>query len=132
MKIAISAAGMDLDAPASPIFGRCAAYVLLDTETMACEGLSNPAMNAAGGAGIQAAQFLVQQGAQAVISGNLGPNAFDVLNAAAVPVYLFGGGTVGQAVQAFKAGELTAVGSPNVAAHSGMGMGRSRGGGRGG
>jgi len=100
MKIVISANGPDLEAQASPVFGRCPVYVFVDTETMAFEAVENPAINAAGGAGIQAAQFVVERGAQAVVTGNMGPSAFNVLQAADVPIYLFGGGRVGEAASA--------------------------------
>jgi predicted Fe-Mo cluster-binding NifX family protein len=127
MKIVVSSQGENLDAPASPVFGRCPTYVFVDTETMAFEAIPNPAMNQGGGAGIQAAQFVVNQGAQAVLSGNLGPNAFDVLQAAGVAGYLISGGSVRQAVEAYKSGSLTPMAGANVAAHAGMGGGRGRG-----
>jgi predicted Fe-Mo cluster-binding NifX family protein len=130
MKIAVSSQGDTLDSPASPVFGRCPIYLFVESETMEFEAVPNPAMSQGGGAGIQAAQFVVNQGAHAVLSGNLGPNAFDVLQAAAVPGYLVAGGTVRQAVEAFKAGQLQPMGGPNVRAHSGM-RGGMRGGGRG-
>jgi len=137
MKIVVSAQGDNLDAPASPVFGRCPTYVFVDSDTLQFETLPNPAMSQGGGAGIQAAQFVLNQGAQAVLSGNLGPNAFDVFQAAGVPAYLVPPGTVRQAVEAFKAGQLPPMGTANVAAHAGlgggrrMGMGRGRGMGRG-
>jgi predicted Fe-Mo cluster-binding NifX family protein len=121
MKIILSANGSDLDAQASPVFGRCPMYVVVDPDTMSFEAIENPAVNAAGGAGIQAAQFIVGQGAEAVITGNVGPNAFDVLEAANVSVYLFDGGTVRQAAEAYKAGKLSAVGGASARAHAGMG-----------
>ena len=132
MRIVVSAEGTTLDATASPVFGRCPTYIFVDSETMAAEAVENPAMNQGGGAGIQAAQFVVNQGAQAVLTGNLGPNAFDVLEAAGVKGYLVPAGMVRQAVEAFKAGQLQAMGGANVAAHAGMGrgMGMGRGGGR--
>ena len=86
MRIVVSAQGENLDAPASPIFGRCPTYIFVDTETMQFEAVPNPAMNQGGGAGIQAAQFVVELGAQAVLTGNLGPNAFNVLAATGIPV----------------------------------------------
>jgi predicted Fe-Mo cluster-binding NifX family protein len=107
MQIVVTATGADLDVPASPIFGRCPTYVFVDTETMAFEAVENPAVAAAGGAGIQAAQFVVERGAQAVVTGSVGPNASDVFQAAGVPVYLFGGGTVRQAAEAYQAGQLS-------------------------
>jgi predicted Fe-Mo cluster-binding NifX family protein len=123
MKVVVSAQGDTLDAPASPVFGRCPTYVFVNTETMQFEAVPNPAMNQGGGAGIQAAQFVVERGAQAVLSGNLGPNAFDVLQAAGIPSYLVSEGTVRQAVEAFKAARLQPMGGANVAAHAGMGRG---------
>jgi len=129
MRIVVSAQGENLDALASPVFGRCSIYVFVDTETMEFEAVPNPAMSQGGGAGIQAAQFVVERGAQAVLTGNLGPNAFDVLQAAGIPGYLVPEGTVGQAVEAFKANRLQSMEGANVAAHAGMGggMGRSMG-----
>jgi predicted Fe-Mo cluster-binding NifX family protein len=133
VKIVVTSNGLDLGAEASPVFGRCPAYVFVDTETMDFEAAENPAVGASGGAGIQAAQFIAERGAQAVVTGNVGPNAFGVLQAAGVAVYLYGGGTVKQAVEAFKAGQLSAQGGPSAAAHAGMrsmygaGMGSGRG-----
>jgi predicted Fe-Mo cluster-binding NifX family protein len=105
--------------------------VFVDTETLEFEAIPNPAMNQAGGAGIQAAQFVVSKGAQAVLTGSLGPNAFGVLQAAGVPGYLVGEGTVRQAVEAHQAGQLRPMAGANVAGHAGMGMGRGMGGRRG-
>lgn len=124
MKAVVSAQGETLDAAASPVFGRCPTYLIVDTETMEFSAVANPAMSQGGGAGIQAAQFVVNHGAQAVLTGNLGPNAFDVLQAAGVPGYLVQAGTVRQAVEAYKAGRLQPMGGANVAAHAGMGGGR--------
>ncbi len=121
MKIVVSSNGADLDAPASPVFGRCPTFVFVDTETMSFEAVENPAVGAAGGAGIQAAQFVVARGAQAVVTGNVGPNAFDVFGAAGISVYLFGEGTVRQAVEAYRAGQLPVSGGASAAEHAGMG-----------
>lgn len=129
MRIVVSAQGETLEAAASPVFGRCPNYIFVDTETMVFETVPNPAMAQGGGAGIQAAQFVVNRGAKAVLTGNLGPNAFGVLRAAAVPSYLVPEGTVRQAVEAFEAGKLQPMAGANVATHAGMGsaMGRRMG-----
>jgi len=123
MKAVVSAQGDSLDAASSPVFGRCPYFVFVDTETMEAEVTPNPAMSQGGGAGIQAAQFVVNQGATVVLTGNLGPNAYDVLNAAGVPGLLVHGGTVRQAVEAYKAGQLQSMAGANVRAHAGMGGG---------
>ncbi|MBN1979096.1 MAG: NifB/NifX family molybdenum-iron cluster-binding protein [Anaerolineae bacterium] len=124
MKIVVTSSGTTLEAQAHPAFGRCPIYLFINTETMQFEAVENPAENAAGGAGIQAAQFVVERGAQAVVTGNVGPNAFQVLQPAGVPVYLFGGGTVRQAVEAYKAGKLSTTGGASQPAHAGMGSER--------
>jgi predicted Fe-Mo cluster-binding NifX family protein len=124
MKLVISSQGASLDSPSSTLFGRCPTFVFVDSETMEFEAIPNPAMSQGGGAGIQAAQFVVEHGAQAVLSGHLGPNAFDVLSAAGVPGYLVPEGSVRQAVRLFDSGELKPMAGASVAAHSGMGGGR--------
>ena len=129
MKVVVTSDGAGLDAAASPVFGRCRSYVFVDTESMDAETVENPAMNAAGGAGIQAAQFVVEQGAEAVISGNVGPNAYNVLLAADVPVHLLEDGTVRDAVEAFKNDQLQRAGQATGPAHAGMGRGAGRRGG---
>jgi predicted Fe-Mo cluster-binding NifX family protein len=126
MRIALTANGADLDAPISPIFGRCSTYIFMDTETMQYEAIANPAVSAGGGAGVQAAQFVIERGAQAVVTGNVGPNAFGVFRAGGIPVYLFKEGTVQQAVRAYKAGRLAPVADATVSAHAGMGRGMGR------
>jgi predicted Fe-Mo cluster-binding NifX family protein len=123
MKVVVSSEGENLDAAASPVFGRCPTFIFVDPETLEFDALPNPAMNQGGGAGIQAAQFVVNQGVQAVLTGNLGPNAFDVLQAASVPGYLIPDGTIRQAVEAYKMGQLQSMEGANVAAHAGMGGG---------
>ena len=133
MRIAVTANGPGLDAPFVPVFGRCPSFVLIDPETLACEAIPNDAVGAAGGAGIQAAQTVVAKGAEAVITGQVGPNAHRVLEAAGVPIYLFDGGTVREAVQAYLAGRLRSTAAPTAPGHAGLGlmggpgMGRGRG-----
>jgi predicted Fe-Mo cluster-binding NifX family protein len=106
MKVAVSSMGSDLDAEASPKFGRCPRFLIVDSESLQFEAIENPAMNAPGGAGIQAAQTVVGTHVRAVITGEVGPKAAQVLQAAALPVYLFRGGTARRAVEDFKAGKL--------------------------
>ena len=133
MKVLVSAMQDSLDADVSPVFGRCPVYVFVDSETMQFEAVPNPAMSAAGGAGIQAAQFAVSKGAQAMLTGNVGPNAFNVLQAAGMTIYPVSGGTVRQAVEAYKDGKLQPVSGATSGMHGGMGggMGRGMGGGTG-
>ena len=89
MKVVISSEGRDLSSPCSPQFGRCPLFLLVDTESMELESVTNTAANAPGGAGVQAAQLVTRSDARAVITGKVGPKAMQVLRAAGVPVYLF-------------------------------------------
>lgn len=126
MKIVVTAEGNELNAPTSPRFGRCPTYIFVESETMAFEAVPNPAMSAPGGAGIQAAQFVVERGAEAVLTGNVGPNAANVFQAAGIVLYPHSETTVRAAVEAFRAGRLAPASGPTVEAHAGMGVGRSR------
>jgi len=121
MRIVVTSTGRDLDAPASPVFGRCPVYIFVNTETWEFKAVDNPAMSAAGGAGIQAAQFVVEQGAKAILSGHVGPNAYNVIQAAGVPLYTTNEGTVREAVEAYLAGQLPTAADATVRAHAGMG-----------
>ena len=132
MKICISAQGPTLDAPIDPRFGRCANFIFIDPETMQFNTIPNPGAMAGGGAGIQAAQFVVDQGVSAVLTGNVGPNAYNALNAGGVAVFIGVYGTVRNAVEQYKTGQLSPTSSSTAPAHTGMGGGRGRGGGRGG
>jgi len=126
MKIVVTANGNTLDAPLSPIFGRCPTYIFVETDTLEYEAITNPAVSAAGGAGIQAAQFVAQRDVEAVLTGNVGPNAFGVLQTAGVQVYLAPPGTVRDAVQEFNQGNLQPVGGASVSGHTGMRGGGGR------
>ncbi|MDI6885514.1 MAG: NifB/NifX family molybdenum-iron cluster-binding protein [archaeon] len=131
MKICVTAAEVDLNAPVDPRFGRCQYFVFVDSDTMAFEAMPNQALAAPGGAGIQAAQAMVSKGVDVLISGNIGPNAFQVLSAAGVKVATGAYGTVKEAVEMYKSGKLSETGASSVATYAGMGMGGGRVGGRG-
>ena len=133
MKIALSATGKDLDAPIDARFGRCAYFLIVETEDMGFEAFNNENIALAGGAGIQSAQFLYSKGADVVITGNIGPNAVRTLAAAGIKVVTGQSGTARQAISDYKAGRLKTSTEANVSTHAGMGggMGGGRGMGRG-
>ena len=106
MKIAISAQGNTLDAMTSDVFGRAPVLLFVDTDTLSTEALDNAAANMGGGAGTSAAQLVIKKGAEAVLSGKLGPNAMDVFDAAGVPAYVVPLCTVREAIDLFKSGRL--------------------------
>jgi predicted Fe-Mo cluster-binding NifX family protein len=119
MKIAVTSTGESLDAQVDPRFGRAAFYMIGDTDTMDFVAIENE--NAAGGAaGIGSAKHVIDEGAEAVLTGNCGPNAQRTLDAAGVKLYTDVKGTVAEAVERFKSGKLTIAKGPNVQTHFGM------------
>jgi predicted Fe-Mo cluster-binding NifX family protein len=119
---------MGLDAPVNPRFGRCPYYVIVETETMESEAISNTGMNAPSGAGIGAAQLVAEKGVEAVLTGSVGPKATQVLSRASIKILTGAGGSIRQTVEAYKRGELEA--SPTAGyggfygGRGGRGMGR--------
>jgi predicted Fe-Mo cluster-binding NifX family protein len=121
MKIGISSTGEDLNADVDPRFGRCKYFLFVDTDTMDFEAVSNESAMASGGAGIQAAQTVAKEGVKTIITGNMGPNAFQTLSAAGIKVFTGANGTVKEVVEKYKKGELKETEAPNVGSHHGMG-----------
>ena len=131
MKIAVSATGPSLDAEVDPRFGRCQYFIIVDPDTMRFEAIENSSAMASGGAGISTAQMIVSKGVEAVLTGNCGPNAFQVLSAAGIKVVTGASGRVQDAIQGYKSGHFQANSQPNVPDHFGMGSGPGIGGGMG-
>lgn len=137
MKVAVSASGQDLSGMVDPRFGRCPYFLVVDIETKIVEAIPNGGVGSAHGAGIQAAQLVASLGVKAVLTGNVGPNAYSALSASGISVLTGVSGTAAEAVERFKRGELDAASSPTVGGHFGTGgrgggMGRGQGRGRGG
>ena len=133
MKIAVSTGKGGLDDMVFSIFGRCQTFTIVeaDKEIKGSSIIPNPAVSAAGGAGIMAAQAIIDQGVNAVITGNCGPNAYRIFSQAGIKVYL-GSGKVEDAVKALLEGKLQEMGAPTGPAKFGMGQGRGMGRGMGG
>ena len=135
MKIAVSAMGPTMDSEVDPRFGRCQYFVLVDTETGNFEAIDNASGMASGGAGIATAQMIASKGVQAVLTGNCGPNAYQVLSGAGIELVTGVLGKIADAIDSYKKGAFSAAGQANVADHfgmggGGMGMGRGKGMGR--
>jgi predicted Fe-Mo cluster-binding NifX family protein len=120
MKIAISSSGTDQSSQVDPRFGRCQYFIIADTDDGKTEAIPNAAQSAGGGAGIQAAQTVADQGAETVLTGNVGPNAHRALQAAKITVITGVSGTVSDALKAFQEGKYQATDSPTVQSHFGI------------
>ncbi len=127
MKIAILAVEVTLDAEIDPRFGRCQYFIIVDPDTMNFEAINNAGGMGSGGAGISTAQLIAGKGVGAVLTGNCGPNAYQVLSAAGIKVITGVSGKVKDAIESYKSGKLQASSQPNVAGHFGMGRGGGMG-----
>jgi predicted Fe-Mo cluster-binding NifX family protein len=118
-KIAITSEGPTLDDVMDPRFGRAAGFIIVDPQTLQFQYVDNGASQArAQGAGIQAAEVIIQAGANVVLTGYVGPKAFVALQAAGVRVVQnLDNMTVRQAVERFKTGQVTWAAAPNRMAH---------------
>lgn len=118
MKIAVTSQGTDLDSPVDPRFGRAAYILVVDSDTLSFEVLDNKEnVNAFKGAGIQAAKMVSEKGADVLLTGYCGPNAFKAMKAAKVGVANDASGTVREAVAAYQAGKLALADDANAEGH---------------
>ena len=127
MKITVSATSPGLDAEVDPRFGRCQYFIIVDPQSMEFEALDNSNAMATGGAGISTARMIASKGAEVVLTGNCGPNAYQTLSAAGIQVITGVAGRIRDAIEAYKAGRLQPNAQPSVGSHHGMGMGRGMG-----
>jgi predicted Fe-Mo cluster-binding NifX family protein len=121
MKIAVSSTGPNLDSEVDPRFGRCQYFLIVDLDDMGFEAVANGSMGQQGGAGIQSAKVVAEKGVKAVLTGNVGPNAYQVLSEVGVDVITGVSGTVREAARQYKEGRLGPARKANVADHFGMG-----------
>ena len=127
MKIGLPSDGNDLSDSFALQFGRCNYFIVYDAENQKIVSASvNTAKNAAGGAGIQAAQSLIDNQVEVVIAPQVGPNAWNVLEGAGIKIYTGIEGTLQQNIDEFNKGNLN-----EMKGASGFGRGMGRGSGRG-
>lgn len=126
MKICVSSTSDSLDANVDARFGRCPYFIIVDSETMQFNAVVNDSTSSAHGAGIQAAQTVVNMGVNVVITGNVGPNAFNVLSATGLKIVTGVSGSIRDAVNKYINGELKETTNPTVGGHFGLGRGAGR------
>ena len=116
MKIAVSASGKDLSSNVDQRFGRCPYFILVETQENTIkshEVIDNQASRAMRGAGIQSAQTIANKKAEVVITGNIGPNAFNVLSQTGIKIITEVSGNVKEAVEKYLKGELKETSNPS-------------------
>jgi predicted Fe-Mo cluster-binding NifX family protein len=111
VKIALSSSGKDVNSKLSDVFGRCPYFLIVEIDNKKIKGveaIENTSINQMGGAGISAAQKVVEKGATAVITRNVGPRALEVLKQFNIQVFS-GTGSVKKVTQKFVEGKLEKI-----------------------
>ncbi|MGB3221308.1 MAG: NifB/NifX family molybdenum-iron cluster-binding protein [Desulforhopalus sp.] len=118
MIVAVTAKGKNLSDEVDPRFGRAPYILIVDTETMEYQVLDNSSnVNAFKGAGIQAATMVAEKGAEVLLTGYCGPNAFRTVQAVGMKVVNDVTGTVQQAIDTFRSGKVQYSENANVEGH---------------
>lgn len=120
MKICITSNGSTPESGLDPRFGRCAYFIIVDLETGEHTAVRNEAGLSGSGAGIATGQLMEDKGVGAVVTGNVGPNAMNVLDAAGIDIFRGKDGTVKDNIESFKVGSLARI-NETVPPHSGKG-----------
>jgi len=120
MKICVTAQGKTIDDQVDPRFGRCQFFIIVETDTLDFEAIENQSAQFSGGAGIQSGQVMASKGVKAVLTGNVGPNAFQTLQAGGIKIYIGLSGKVRDAIEKYKGGTLKPIENPNVGSKFGM------------
>jgi len=120
MKICVTSEGNSLDSKVDPRFGRSQYFIIVDTDTLQFEPIQNPNIEIMGGAGIQSAQLVASKQIKAVLTGNVGPNAFQTLQAAGIDIFTGASGTVRETIEKYKKGEFKLTQKPSVGSKFGI------------
>jgi len=120
MKICITSEGKSLDSRVDLRFGRCQNFIFFDTDTGNFEAQENINSQFQGGAGIQSGQLVASKGVKSVLTGNIGPNAHQVLSAAGISIFTGVSGTVKEAIDGFKNGKYKLADAPSMGSKFGM------------
>ncbi len=119
MKICITSQGNDLEAQVDPRFGRCQYFFIVDTDTKETDALENPNKDGMGGVGIQSGRLMSEKQVKVVLTGNVGPNAFQTLQAGGIEVITGVSGKIKEAIEKYKKGEFKTTQGPSVDSHFG-------------
>ena len=118
MKIVFTTSGSQLDSALDPRFGRAAGFLVYDLDSDTFDVVDNQQnLNAAQGAGIQAAETVSRLGAQHLVTGHCGPKAFRVLRAAGIKVFTCTATTVAEALEQYRSGTLIEASGADVEGH---------------
>ena len=120
MKICITAEGDNLESKVDPRFGRCQYFIFYNIDTSQFEAVQNQNVSGMGGVGVQSGQLIAEKQAEVVLTGTVGPNASKTLQAAGIDVIVDVSGSIKEAIEKYKNGELKPSDGPNAEEKSGL------------
>jgi len=120
MKICITSKGDNLDSQVDPYFGRCKYFIIADTDNPDIEVVENTNVKFSGGVGIKSAQLMALKGVKALLTGNVGPNAFQTLKEAKIKVFTGISGKVKEAIEDYKEGKISETVNTSIKPKFGM------------
>lgn len=118
MKIAIPVNDKSMEENVCPSFGRTPYFLIYETETKDYDFMENSAALSQGGAGIKAAQFVADQGTQALITPRCGQNAADVIQASGIKIYKTVNESIEDNINAFIDGKLSLLNEIHAGFHN--------------
>ena len=120
MRVAITSKGKTIDSEIESRFSRSPFFVIVNTETGHLKAFENPGASAMDAACVGAVKFLVDRAVKAVITGNVGHNAFVTIQDTPIRIYLGATGTVREALENFKKRKLSRAKEPSVGFKEGL------------
>lgn len=129
MKLCITSTGKDIEAKVDTTFGRAPYFFIIDTESNVAEVVKNMVATQGQGAGIAAAQLVSDKGVEGVLTGYVGPNALNAIQASGIKLFVGASSsdTVKDALVKFKKGEYNEPPAPSDIPLCGPGKGRGPG-----
>lgn len=118
MKIAIPVEDNSLQSKVCISFGRTPYFLIYDVETKQSNFIDNSAAASEGGAGIKAAQAIVDTGSKVLITPRCGENAEEVLNAADIKIYKTMNDVIMDNIEAFNKGNLKELSEIHAGFHN--------------
>jgi predicted Fe-Mo cluster-binding NifX family protein len=121
-KVVVTSTGETVESPLDSHFGRCRYLLVCDPASGQIEKtIANANAAVPGGAGVSTAQMVADLGIKTIITGNIGPKAYEALVASEIDIYIAAAGSVKEALEAFAAGKLKKVDDSSAPMHSGLG-----------
>ena len=109
MKIAISSQGKEENSLMDSRFGRCEYFCIYDIEDDGFKVIENTAINSNAGAGIEAANLVLKENIDAIVTGNVGPHANEVLKRSNIKIFTSDVKKISDIINEYKGNKLKRI-----------------------